>query len=114
MKENVTVNVGVAHYYPDFQNPIFLAAKKQELRNELLGRIKIGCFENLHPLIKSLRLTTSEVDDILSFWRENNKELIYIYYNALMSGDLNQVNLADSIYHIYKFQIELEENRRKK
>ena len=113
MREEVVVHNGNAHYYPNFQNPIYLAAEKEKLKQEILFRIRNGNFENLYLLIRNINLTTSDIDAIISFWRENHEELLYIYYNALMWGDLNQIKLADSLYNVYKLQVESETSRRK-
>ena len=47
MREEVVVHSGNAHYYPNFQNPTFLAAQKEVLRKGLVLRIKMGNFEKL-------------------------------------------------------------------
>ncbi len=113
MKEQVVVNNGKVSYYPKFENPIFLAAKKQELRNELLKRIKEGSFENLSSLIVKMNLTSREFDDIIAYWKNNNEALIYIYYYALINNDVNAISLADSLYQCYKLQVEAESYRQK-
>ena len=56
MREEVVVHSGNAHYYPNFQNPTFLAAQKEVLRKELVLRIKMGNFEKLYPeIINSIK-----------------------------------------------------------
>ena len=96
MKENVTVNVGVAHYYPDFQNPMFLAAQKEKLRQEKMERIKSGNFENLYPLANHLSFTEREVEEIfVSWWLLAREDLIAAYGLALKNNDLEQIKAVD-------------------
>ena len=96
MKEQVAVHMGEAHYYPNFENPIYLAAKKEELRRENLFRVKCGNFQGLYPLIKDIELSKSEVAKILSCWNMNGYQgLIGLYSYALVANDMQAVLEAD-------------------
>ena len=56
MSEKVVVNEGIPNYLPKFENPIYQAAlkRKEELREEILYRIKTGDLPNgLYPLLKN-------------------------------------------------------------
>lgn len=96
MKEHVAVHMGEAHYYPHFENPIYLAAKKEELRREILFRVKCGNFQGLYPLMKNITLSKTEVAEILSCWnRDGYQGLIGLYSYALTANDMQAVLEAD-------------------
>ena len=99
MKEKVVVNTGIPKFLPKFENPIYKAAqsKKEELRNEILMRIKTGDFkEGLYPLINNITLTKEEVYEILVCWKKsNNQTLLFLYELLLITNDLEQIKKAD-------------------
>lgn len=99
MKEPVIVNTKVAKYMPKFVNPIYRAAQaqKEELREEILRRIKRGDFQNgLYPLIKNINLTNKEIYEIFECWQnEGHEALIFLYELLLLTNDLEQIKKAD-------------------
>lgn len=96
MKEVVAVNRGNAKYYPDFKNPIFLAAKKEELKQLALKRIKVANFNRLYPLLSNITLSESELEDIFVNWYLNGFDfLIESYGEALRNNDMNMIKLID-------------------
>lgn len=96
MNEQVVVNNGNASFYPKFQNPMYLAAQKEKLRQEMMGRIKSGNFQELYPLANNLSLTEREVEEIfISWWLLAREDLIESYGLALKRNDLEQLKEID-------------------
>lgn len=96
MNEQVIINNGNARYYPKFQNPMYLAAQKEKLRQEMMGRIKSGNFQELYPLANNLSLTEREVEEIfISWWLLAREDLIESYGLALKRNDLEQIKEID-------------------
>ncbi len=96
MREEVVVHSGNAHYYPNFQNPTFLAAQKEVLRKELVLRIKMGNFEKLYPIIKNANLTEKETEEVLiSWWMLEREDLIENYALALRKNNLEEIAKED-------------------
>ena len=74
-----------------------LNAKKKELRNEILTRIKMGDFKDgLYPLLKNITLTKKEVYEIFACWQmDGNQTLLFLYELLLLTNDLEQIKKAD-------------------
>ena len=96
MNEKVVIHNGNVHYYPNFQNPMFLAAQKEALRKELVLRIKMGNFEKLYPIIKNADLTQRETEEVLiSWWMLEREDLIEDYALALRKNNLEEIAKED-------------------
>lgn len=96
MKEVVAVNVGNTPFMQSYENPIFLLAKKQEIREEILKRIKVANFNRLYPILSNITLSESELEDIFVNWYLNGFDfLIESYGEALRNNDMNMIKLID-------------------
>lgn len=96
MKEQVAVNLGDAHFIPNINNPIYLAAQKEIIRKDLLKRIKDGNFIKLYPLIININLSEKEVEEIFISWYLNGFDFfIETYGLALRTNNLEEINLKD-------------------
>lgn len=84
---------------------------KEELRNEILFRIKTGSFKNegLYSLIKNIDLTEKEIEEIFACWRiEGEQSLLFLYGIILRTKDLNQIQIADEyLVRTYKQEEEM-------
>lgn len=84
---------------------------KEELRNEILFRIKTGSFKNegLYSLIKNINLTEKEIEEIFTCWRiEGEQSLLFLYGIILRTKDLNQIQIADEyLVRTYKQEEEM-------
>ncbi len=95
MNERIAI-IGKAHYMPKLDNPIFLKAKEQELRIEILTRIKAGNFSQLYPLISNIRLTEKTVEEIfISWWMYAKEDLMNYYGLALSQNNLEKIKQLD-------------------
>mgnify|MGYP001623195244 CR=1 FL=1 len=100
VKEEVVVNRDFPHYYPKFENPIYtLKKQRDELKNELLLRIRFGNFSELYPLISHLNLTQDEREEIVLNWFiDGNLNLCDAYGEALKNNDLEAIKRIDTFY----------------
>lgn len=111
MLETVVVNDSIPHFMPKFENPIYLRAQKQALREEALFRIRTGNFEALYPLVEKIELTPQELESIFKCWQIDNRRLfIILYSNALKTHNLAEIQDAD---HFLQKMHEKEESRLK-
>ena len=95
MREEVVVNTTIAKYMPEFHNPIYEAAK----RVELINQIKDGNFLSLYPILIQLDLREREILDIASSWLiKQNYLCISLYYDHLLNKDYLTIRDMDEIY----------------
>ena len=100
MDEKVVVNQGMPHYLPEFDNPLYDLKKRQdELKSEMLLRIKMGNFSQLYPLISHLSLTQEERNEIVLDWfLEGNLNLCDAYGEAVKDNDLETIKRVETFY----------------
>lgn len=98
MKEPTAVHYQTPDFSLKFDNPIYLAAQKQALREEALYRIRTGDFTSLYSLVKHIDLSEKELESIFKCWRmSGDMQLMLLYATPLKEKDLGRIKEVDRL-----------------